>query len=397
VTPLGTGVEPVWEALRTGCSGIGPIEGFETEGQRVRIAGEVRDLDPHDWMPAREVARSDALTHFALAAAKQAIDDAEFHPHDGDGVATIFSTAAGGFRTMCDQAHRLKARGPRLVSPFTIPAMLPNMPAAAISIRFGFGGPSLCPVSACASSADAIGHGFRLVRDGYADACLAGGAEALTNALSLAAFANLRALSTRNEDPAGASRPFDADRDGFVLAEGAAALMLEPLDHAIARGAHVYGEVAGYAQTSDAHHETAPDPMGASAARAIRKALDDAAESADAVDYVNAHGTSTPMSDAVETRALRTVFGDRAAQVPISSTKSMTGHLLGAAGALESVVCLLSMRDGVVAPTINYRRPDPACDLDYVPNEAREVDVDVALCNSMGFGGHNVALVLRAA
>jgi 3-oxoacyl-[acyl-carrier-protein] synthase II len=398
VSPVGIGVDAFWEALLAGRSGIAEIEGFDTEAQRVRIAGEVRDFDPSDWLPAKDVKRNDPLSHLALAAAQLAVDDAAFEAQDPERVATVFGTAAGGFRTMVDQTMQLHERGPRMVSPFTIPAMLPNMAAGAISIRFGFGGPSMCPVSACASSADAVGWGFRMVRDGYADACLTGGAEALTNALSLAAFANLRALSTKNDAPQGASRPFDLDRDGFVLAEGAAALMLEPLDRAIARGAPVYGEVCGYGQASDAHHATAPDPSGKGAVRAIRAALAEAGEQPERIGYVNAHGTSTPLSDAVETKALKQVFGGDdggPVPVPVSSTKSMTGHLLGAAGALESAACLLAMRDGWLPPTINYTTPDPDCDIDCVPNEARRSDVDVALCNAMGFGGHNVALVFR--
>jgi 3-oxoacyl-[acyl-carrier-protein] synthase II len=394
VTPVGIGVDEFWDALRAGRSGIAEIEAFDTDSQRVRIAGELADFDPTDWLEAKDVHRNDELSHFALAAAQLAVSDAELGPsdHDLDRAATVFGTAAGGFRTMVDQANHLHERGPRTVSPFTIPAMLPNMPAGAISMRFGFRGPSMCPVSACASSADAIGWGFRIVRDGYADSCLVGGSEALTNSLSLAAFASLRALSTRNDDPAGASRPFDADRDGFVMAEGAAALMLEPLDRAQARGARIYGEICGYGQTSDAHHETAPDPSGDGAVRAMQLALAEADEEPAAVDYVNAHGTSTPLSDATEARALRRLFGR---SVPASSTKSMTGHLLGAAGAVEAAATLLAIRDGSAPPTINYTTPDPECDIDCVPNEARELDIGVALSNAMGFGGHNVALVFR--
>jgi 3-oxoacyl-[acyl-carrier-protein] synthase II len=269
------------------------------------------------------------------------------------------------------------------------------MAGGMIAMKFGFGGPSICPVSACASSADAVGLGFRMVRDGYADACLAGGGDAPVCDLVLAAFANLRALSTHNEDPTGASRPFDATRDGFVLAEGSGALMLEPLDRARARGAKVYAEVCGYGVASDAYHATAPDPHGKGAARAIREALADADLEPESVDYINAHGTSTPMSDEGETRAVRRALGEHADAVAISSTKSMTGHLLGAAGAIESAACALAIRDGRIPPTINYATPDPECDLDYVPNESRTANVDVALCNAMGFGGHDVVVAFR--
>jgi 3-oxoacyl-[acyl-carrier-protein] synthase II len=395
VSPVGVGVDAFWSALLAGRSGVSAIEGFDTGGQRVRIAGQVRDFRVDEVMSVKEAKRTDPLSRFAVGAAQMAVDDAGFEPDDPARVATVFGTAAGGFGTIVDQARQLQERGPRQVSPFTIPAVLPNMAAGAISMRFGFGGPTVCAASACASSADAIGWGFRLVRDGYADACLAGGSEALVNALSLAAFANLRALSSRNDEPEAASRPFDANRDGFVLAEGAGALMLEPLERALARGAPVYAEVAGYGQASDAHHETAPDPTGAGMARAIREALADAGE--ERVDYVNAHGTSTPLSDAVETKALRGAFGREADAIPVSSTKSMTGHLCGAAGAVEAAACALAIRDGTIPPTINYETADAHCDLDYVPNEARARDVRVALSNAMGFGGHDVALVLRRA
>ena len=395
VSPIGTGVDAFWDCLLAGRSGIGRIRRFDTEGQRVHIAGEVDDFEAKDWMLAKDVKRVDRFCHLSQAAAQLAIDDAEFVPDEPTRVGTVFSSAVAGIIGHSDEVRKMQVRGPRGVSPYTIPALIGNMAGGTIAMRFGFGGPCICPVSACASSADATGLAFRLVRDGYADACLAGGGDAPVSDFVVAAFANLRALSTRNDDPAGASRPFDAERDGFVLAEGAAALMLEPLHRAEARGAKVYAEVCGYGVSSDAYHPTAPDPGGAGAARAIVAALEDADLPPDSVGYINAHGTSTPMSDAGETRAVRRALGDHADRVAISSTKSMTGHLLGAAGAIESAACVLTIRDGRIPPTINYRTPDPECDLDYVPNEARSADVDVALCNAMGFGGHNVVVAFR--
>ena len=392
VSPLGTGAKAFWSGLLAGRSGIGPIRGFDTSRHQVHFAGEVRDFDPRDWVAAKEAKRLDRFCHFALAAADMAVTDARFTAPDPQRVATVFASGIGGTQTMEEGVDALRSAGPDGVSSMLVPAAIPNMAAGQIALHFGFGGPNICPVTACASSADAVGWAFRLVRDGYADACLAGGAEASVREPMLAGFANLRALSKRNTAPEEASRPFDGDRDGFVLAEGAAALMLEPLDVALARGARVYAEIRGYGQSCDAYHSTAPDPVGGGPARAIRSALDDAGLDPEDVDYLNAHGTSTRLMDAIETKAVKRALGPHAHRVAISSTKSMTGHMMGATGAAEAIACAMAIHTGHVPPTINQHVPDPECDLDYVPNAARAAAVDVALSNSMGFGGHNVCL-----
>jgi 3-oxoacyl-[acyl-carrier-protein] synthase II len=395
VSPVGVGAPAFWDALLAGRSGIAPITAFDASRLPVRIAGEVREFDAAAWVGAKAARRLDRFCHFGLAAADMAIGDARFAPGDPERVGTVFSSGFGGARMIERAALKYRDAGPQAVPALFVPASIVNMAAGQIAERHGFGGPNTCPVTACASSADAVGWGFRLVRDGYADACLVGGAEACVEGAIIAGFANIGALSTRNDDPAAASRPFDADRDGFVMGEGAAALMLEPLDEARARGARVYAELCGYGQSCDAYHATAPQPDGAGVARAIRAALHEAAIAPESVDYVNAHGTSTPLLDPIETRALKRGLGDAAAGVAVSSTKSMTGHLLGAAGALEAVACALAVHTGRMPPTINLATPDPQCDLDYVPNVSRAAVVDVALSNSMGFGGHNVSLVMR--
>jgi 3-oxoacyl-[acyl-carrier-protein] synthase II len=395
VTPVGTGAERFWEALLAGRSGIGPIQGFDASRHPVRIAGEVADFDASDWVERRDVKRLDRFCHFAVAAARMAVSDARFEARDPERVGTVFGAGIGGVRVAEENIVAHHEGGPQRVSPFFVPSVIPNMAAAQVGMWLGFGGPSTCPVTACASSADAVGWGFRLVRGGYADACLVGGAEACVRPSIIAGFANMRALSRRNDDPAGASRPFERSRDGFALAEGAGALLLEPLDDARSRDAGIYAELCGYGQASDAYHETAPDPRASGPARAIAAALDEAGIDASEVDYLNAHGTSTRLADETETRAIHRALAGRAREVAVSSTKSMTGHTLGAAGAVESAVCALALRTGWVPPTINYDEPDPDCDLDYVPNRARRVDPDVALSNSMGFGGHNVCLAFR--
>ena len=395
VTPVGAGKDEIWANLLAGRSGIRAIDAYETDGHRVRIAGQVRDFDPADYLSMKIVKRLDRFAHFALAASGMAVEDARFEPERRERVGTVMATGIGGAATAERGFHEMVAKGPNRISPLFVPATIPNMAAGAVAMQHGFGGPNTCPVTACAASADAVGTGFRMVRDGYADACLVGGAEAAIRPGVIGGFANIRALSERNDEPEAASRPFDESRDGFVLSEGAAALMLEPLDAALERGATVYAEIAGYGQSADAFHETAPDPDGAAPARAITAALEDAGERPEDVDYVNAHATSTPKADVMETKALKLALGERARDIPISSTKSMTGHMLGAAGAIESIAAALSLKEGRVPPTINYSEPDPECDLDYVPNEAREADLDVALSNSMGFGGHNVCLVFR--
>ncbi len=394
VSPVGSGAA-FWPALVGGRSGIRAITGFDATDHPVRIAGEVRDVDLAEWMDVKDRARLDRVCHLALAAAGMAVRDAALDGADPDRVGVVFGTAIGGAETMRQGVIAEHARGPQFVSPLFVVTGIPNMATALISLRFGFRGPSVTPVTACSSSADAIGWGARLVRDGYADACLVGGSEAAVCPPILASFAQLRAMSRRNEDPAAASRPFDADRDGFVIAEGAAALLLEPEDAARRRGATIHAEVAGYGQSSDAFHETAPDPSGGGAARAIGAALADAGIEPSQVGYVNAHGTGTRLSDAAETAALKQAFGAHAYRLAISSTKSMTGHLLGAAGAVEAAATTLALRDRVLPPTVNLTRADPACDLDFVPGAARTVRAGIAISLSMGFGGHNSCLVLR--
>ncbi|NGO66872.1 beta-ketoacyl-ACP synthase II [Streptomyces boncukensis] len=394
VSPVGSGPR-FWDALVAGQSGIGRITGFDPAGHPVRIAGEVRDVELGAWLETKDVKRLDRFCQLALVAAALAVSDADFAAPDPDRVGVVFGTAIGGAETMREGSVAEWLRGPRYVSPKLVPCAIPNMAAANIAVRHGFRGPSMCPVTACASASDAVGWGARLVRDGYADACLVGGSEAAVRAPIMAGFAQLRALSRRNDAPEAACRPFDADRDGFVLAEGAGALLLESADLARARGARVYAEVAGYGQTTDAHHETAPLPGGAGAARAIGAALDDASTAACEIGYVNAHGTSTRLSDVAETAALRRSLGGHAERIAVSSTKSMTGHLLGASGAVEAAATSLALHHGIVPPTINLEAPDTDCDLDYVPGSARKVELDAALSLSMAFGGHNACLVLR--
>ncbi|HEX8074697.1 MAG TPA: beta-ketoacyl-ACP synthase II [Thermoleophilaceae bacterium] len=396
VTPVAIGAEPFWEGLLEGRSGITPIDVFDASSHPVRIAGQVRDFEPRDWVDVKDAKRLDRFCHLAVAAAVMAVEDARFAPRRPDRVGTIFGSGVGGVKVAGDNIIAEHERGPRRVVPFFIPGSIPNMATCQVSMRLGFSGPSTCTVTACASSADAVGWGFRLVRDGYADACMVGGTEAPVHPAVIAGFANMRALSTRNHDPGGASRPFEADRDGFVLSEGAGALLLESLDGARERGASVYAELCGFGQAGDAYHETAPDPAAGGPARAIASALEDAGLEPADVGYVNAHATSTRMADEVETKAMHRVFGERARELPISSTKSMTGHMLGAAGAVESAVCALALRHGWLPPTINYARPDAACDLDYVPNEPRRAAPRAVLSNSMGFGGHNACLAFRA-
>jgi 3-oxoacyl-[acyl-carrier-protein] synthase II len=378
-----------------GQSGIAPISGFDASDHLVRIAGEVRDIELRDWLEIKDIKRLDRFSHLALVAAAMAVGDAGFTTTDPDRVGVVFGTAIGGAETMREGSVAEHVRGPRYVSPKLVPSSIPNMAAAHIALRHGFRGPSMCPVTACASASDAIGWGARLVRDGYADACLVGGSEAAVRAPIMAGFAQLRALSKRNDEPERACRPFDVSRDGFVLAEGAGALMLESAESARARGARIYGEVAGYGQSTDAFHETAPQPGGIGAAKAIAAALADAGTAVEDIGYVNAHGTSTRLSDVAETAALRLALGGHADRIAVSSTKSMTGHLLGASGAVEAAATVLALHHGIVPPTINLDEPDPECDLDYVPGTARKVELTAALSMSMAFGGHNVCLVFR--
>ena len=397
VTPIGIGVDDFWSGATSGRNGIAPISRFDTSDLPVRVSGDVRDFDVSRWLDAKEARRTDRFTHYAVAASQLAWEDAGKPEIQSDRGGVIFATGIGGIEWLLQQHLVLLEKGPGRVSPFMVPALMANAAAGHVAMRMGLTGPNFCTVSACASGAHAVGEGYRLVRDGYADMVVVGGSEAATLPLTVAAFAQMTAL-TRNPDADTASRPFDAERDGFVLSEGACALILEPEDAARARGARIYATVAGYGASDDAFHFTAPDPKGSGAAIAIRRALDDAGVEPSDVDYVNAHGTSTQLNDASETNALKAALGDEAAhEVAVSSTKSMTGHMLGAAGAVEAAVCALAVNRGVMPPTIHYRTPDPDCDLDYVPNEAREAEVRLAISNSFGFGGQNAVVALRAA
>jgi 3-oxoacyl-[acyl-carrier-protein] synthase II len=385
----------MWNAMVAGRSGVGPIRSFDASGLPVRIAAEVTDFRAEDHFGPRDARRVDRFAQLGLVAARQALADSGLEVGEApERVGVVFGSGLGGVGTLVEQVGVLADRGPSRISPFLVPMMIPNMLPGQIAIETGARGPTSCSVTACAASASAIGEAIDLIRVGRADAVLAGGADATVIPLCVAAFAQMKALSTRNDDPQGASRPFDAHRDGFVIGEGGGALVLEEREHARARGATVLAELAGYGATTDAHHLTAPDPAGAGAAAAMRAALADAGVTAGAVGYVNAHGTSTPLNDRAEALAAREVLG---ASVPVSSTKSVTGHLLGAAGAVEAIACIQVLRKGVVPPTINLEHPDPDCDLELVANEARKADVEVALSNSFGFGGHNVTLVLCAA
>ncbi len=395
ISPLGLDVPTLWEGLVAGRSGIGPITRFDASGFATRIAGEVKGFDPLNYMDRKEARRNDRFVQLALAATQEAVAQAGLRiDENNDGrVGVIVGSGIGGFETLSNEMEVLLRRGPERVSPFLIPMMISDMAAGQIAIHFGAKGVNYCITSACASSAHAVGEAFETIARGGADVIIAGGSEASVLPMGIAAFNAARALSTRNDEPEKASRPFDAQRDGFVLGEGAAILVLESLEHALRRGAPILAEVVGYGATADACHITAPAPGGAGAARAMQLALEWAGLQPSDVDYINAHGTSTPLNDAAETQAIKTVLGEHAYRVPISSTKSMVGHLLGAAGSLESIACVQTIRTGTIHPTINYEFPDPECDLDYVPNQARPAEVRVALTNSLGFGGHNVSLI----
>lgn len=396
VSPVGVGIDAMWESIRTGRSGAGPITSFDVSAYPVRFAACVDDWDPSPWMDPKEARRLSRFQQFAVASALMAVEDAglEIDEENADRVGVIVGSGIGGLATMEGQKDVLDAKGPARVSPFLVPMMIVDLAAGHISIRLGAKGINYAPVSACATGTHSIGEGGEIIRRGDADVVIAGGVDCGVTPLGLAGFSSARSLSTRNDDPQGASRPFDTDRDGFVMGEGGAILVLEELEHARSRGARIYGELAGYGATADAYHLTAPDPSGDGARRAMQQALDRAGVAPSAVDYINAHGTSTGLGDVAETSAIKQVFG---AQVPpVSSTKSMTGHLLGGAGSLEAAICLLAIRDGVLPPTINYTTPDPECDLDYVPNTARETVVRSALSNSFGFGGHNATLLFTA-
>jgi 3-oxoacyl-[acyl-carrier-protein] synthase II len=396
VTPIGIGVDDFWTGATSGRNGIGPITRFDASDLPVKLSGEVPGFDPGDWLDPKEVRRTDRFVHLAMAAAKLAWADAGEPSVPSDRAGILVGTGIGGIETLLDNHRTMLERGPGRVSPFMVPGLMANGPGGHIAMWLKLTGPNFATVSACASGAHAVGEAFRMVRDGRVDLAVAGGSESATLPICIAAFAQMGAL-TKEPDPERACRPFDANRSGFVMAEGACILVLEPEEHARARGAKIYAEIAGYGASDDAYHITAPDPEGSGAAIAIRAALADAGEPASAVDYVNAHGTSTPLNDAGETAALKSALGDAARSVAVSSTKSMTGHMLGAAGAVEAAVSALAIRDGRIPPTIHYETPDPACDLDYVPNVARDKDVRFAISNSFGFGGQNAVVAFRRA
>ncbi|NLC55851.1 MAG: beta-ketoacyl-ACP synthase II [Armatimonadetes bacterium] len=399
LTPLGNTVAEFWEGLKAGRSGVGPITHFDASKFTTRFAAEVKGFNPEAYMERRDVRHIDPFAQYAIAAAKQAVADAglQITPENAERVGVLIGSGIGGISTWEEQHSVYLNRGPSRISPYFVPMMICNMASGQVSIALGAKGPNTTVVTACATASHAIGDAMAIIRRGDAEVMIAGGSEAAITPMGVVGFCAARALSTRNDDPQRASRPFDRDRDGFVMGEGAGILVLESEEHARARGAQVYAEVAGYAMTGDAYHITAPAPGGEGAARAMALALKDARLAPTDVDYINAHGTSTPPNDAVETAAIKQVFGDHAYRLMVSSTKSMIGHLLGAGGGVEAAVCALTIRDRVVHATINYENPDPECDLDYVPNTAREAPVRVALSNSLGFGGHNACLVFRQA
>jgi len=395
ITPIGTGTETFWRALLDGVSGVGPITHFDASEYSTRIAAEVRDFDPEEYVERKEAKRMDRFVQLAVAASKLAVEDAglDIQDRNADRVGVLIGSGIGGTSTWEEQHSVLLEKGPRRVSPFFVPMLISDMASGMVSIILGPKGPNLGIVSACATATHAIGEAFEIIKRDDADVMLAGGSEAAITPLSVAGFCAARAFSTRNDEPERASRPFDLHRDGFVMGEGAGTVIVESLDHALARGAKIYCEIIGFGMSADAFHITAPAPGGEGAVRSMAAALSDAGIGPEQVDYINAHGTSTEDNDSTETVAIKKAFGEHAYKVAISSTKSMTGHLLGAAGAVEAIACICSIRDGIVHPTINYETPDPECDLDYVPNTARKLNVRIAMSNSFGFGGHNATLV----
>ncbi len=397
VTPVGNNLEDCWGNLTGGISGVGPITRFDTTGYSSTIAAEVKNFKPADFIDRKEARRMDRFTQYAVAASRMAIENAglDLAAIDRTRAGVILGSGVGGIETLEEQHKVLMGRGPGRVSPIFIPMMIANMASGQVGINFGLRGCNVTTTSACASSANALGDAFKIIQHGQADIMISGGTEAPLTPLAVAGFCSMKALSTRNDDPAGASRPFDKGRDGFVIAEGSVILILEEMEHALNRGAQILAEITGYGASCDAYHITAPDPEGRGAAQSMRAAMADARLAPEKVDYINAHGTSTDLGDKLETMAIKEVFGEHARQLAVSSTKSMTGHLLGAAGGLETAVCVLAIKNSLIPPTINLIEPDPECDLDYVPNTARQADLAVALTNSFGFGGHNATLVIE--
>jgi 3-oxoacyl-[acyl-carrier-protein] synthase II len=397
LTPVGNTTEEFWSALKQGKSGIGPITRFDASAYPTRIAGEVRGFDEGKYVDRKEARRLDPYLKYAIATSVMAVEDAALDPArvDGTRFGVLIGSGIGGITTLIEGEDVLRTKGVDRVSPFVIPMLIVNMAAGLVSMRFGAKGPNSSVVTACATGNHAIGDAYKIIERGDADVMIAGGAEAIIVPLTIAGFCAMKAMSTRNDEPEKASRPFDAGRDGFVCGEGAGIVVLEALEHAVRRDARIYGEIVGYGMTGDAHHMTAPDPEGDGATRAMQLALTDAGIEPGAVGYVNAHGTSTPYNDKFETIAIKRVFGEHARKLAVSSTKSMTGHLLGAAGGIEAIATTLAIYHGLLPPTINYETPDPECDLDYVPNQARKVDVEYALSNAFGFGGTNATLAFR--
>ncbi|NPV71759.1 MAG: beta-ketoacyl-ACP synthase II [Firmicutes bacterium] len=395
VTPIGSGVDALWTSLIRGVSGIGPVTRFDTSEYETRIAAEVKEFDPTTVIDRKEARRMDRYTQFGVVAAAQAVADARLSGFDPERGGVCFGTGIGGMETLEQQFRVLFEKGPSRVSPFFIPMMISNMAAGNIAIQFGLKGPNATLTTACAASAHSAGEAFEAIRRGRADVMLAGGSEAPVTPISFAGFCSMKAMSTRNDEPARAVRPFDKGRDGFVMGEGGGVVVFESLEHAKSRGAKILAEMAGYGQSADAYHITAPAADGDGAARAMAAALEDAGMSPGQIDYINAHGTSTPLNDKTETIAVKRVFGEHARSLAVSSTKSMTGHLLGAAGIVELIACVKAIVEGMIPPTINYEEPDPDCDLDYVPNTARKRGVRAAMSNSFGFGGQNVSLIVK--
>ena len=398
VTPLGTGVGKSWRALCNGESGIGPITRFDTSKYRTRIAGEVNDFRAEDYLPKKEIARTQPFMSYAVAATQMAIEDSGLVIDDSNShrVGVITGCGLGGLSLLEDMCRIIETKGPRRVSPFFIPTLIGNMAAGMVSIRFNAKGPNASLATACAAGTHAVGDAFKLVQTGKADAMITGGVESVVTPACVAGFGAMKALSTRNDEPEKASRPFDRDRDGFVVGEGAGIVILETMEGALKRGAPIYAEMIGYGMSGDGYHMAAPAPDGEGMARCMEAALDDGQVSYKDIDYINAHGTSTPINDLYETRAVKTVFKETAQQTPISSTKSMTGHLLGGAGGIETVFTTLTVKHGIIPPTVNCDNPDEECDLDYVPNVARETNVKMAMTNSFGFGGTNATLIIGA-
>lgn len=398
VTPVGIGVKESWEAVCEGRSGIGPVTRFDASPFPSRIAAEVKDFKPEDFMEKQKVRRFDTFIHFAMASARMAVEDSGLKINDNnrDRIGCVTGSGIGGL-PMIEHFHKvLLQKGPKRISPFFIPGIIANMVAGEIAIEFGVRGPNTSITTACAASAHAIGESFRLIREGRADVMITGGSEAVITPLAYGGFCAMHALSTRNDEPEKASRPFDLERDGFIMGEGSGILILEELEHAKERDAKIYAEICGYGLSGDAYHVAAPDPDSIGAINCMKMALDDAGIRPEDVDYINAHGTSTKLNDLSETKAIKVVFKEHAYKMPVSSTKSMIGHLLGGAGGVEAIFTILSIKHNIVPPTINYERPDPECDLDYVPNKARKANIKIAMSNSFGFGGTNASLVFRA-